>query len=70
VLLRSCRLRPRGAAADDVDLDLGSRIMLNPVLVSAMAALGVQLDADVIAGLALAEDGFDPRPVLDRVAQT
>jgi hypothetical protein len=70
VLLRSCRLRPRGAAGDDVDIDLGSKVLLNPQLVSAMAGLDVHLDGDVIADLALREDGFDPRPLLERVAQT
>ena len=70
VLLRSCRLRPRGASGDDVDLDLGDRILLNPALVTAMAALDVHLDGDVIADLALREDGFDPRPVLQRVVET
>lgn len=70
VLLRTCRLRPRGAAGDDLDLDLGGRITLNPALVAELARLGVHLDGDVIADLALREDGFDPRPVLDRVAET
>jgi hypothetical protein len=63
-------LRPRGAAGDDVDLDLGNRIVVNPALVAAMASLDVHLDGDVIADLAMREDGFDPRPVLRRVAET
>ncbi len=70
VLLRSCRLRPRGAAGDDIDLDLGGRIVLNPALVAEMARRGVHLDGDVVADLALRDDGFDPTPVLERVLQT
>ncbi len=71
VLLRACTLRPRGAAGEDFDVDLGPAAELNPVLVHYLATeYGVQLDAEVIADLALSDDGFDPRPVLDRVAQT
>ncbi|MGN6610457.1 MAG: DUF4011 domain-containing protein, partial [Angustibacter sp.] len=71
VLLRACELRPRGAAGDDFDIDLGPAAELNPVLVHYLASeYGVRLDADVIADLALSDDGFDPRPVLERVAET
>ncbi|WP_082538059.1 AAA domain-containing protein [Angustibacter sp. Root456] len=71
VLLRACTLRPRGAAGEDFDIDLGPAAELNPVLVHYLEnEHGVRLDADVIADLALSDDGFDPRPVLERVAET
>ncbi|GAB3591392.1 hypothetical protein GCM10027446_09120 [Angustibacter peucedani] len=71
VLLRACGLRPRGAAGEDFDVDLGPAAELNPVLVHYLASEhGVHLDADVIADLAMTDDGFDPRPVLERVAET
>ncbi|MGN6302598.1 MAG: AAA domain-containing protein [Angustibacter sp.] len=71
VLLRACALRPRGAAGDDFDVDLGPSAELNPVLVHYLESEhGVRLDADVIADLAMSDDGFDPRPVLERVAET
>ncbi len=71
ILLRSCSLRPRGASGEDFDVDLGPAAELNPVLVHYLASeYGVQLDAEVIADLAMTDDGFDPRPVLARVAET
>ncbi len=69
VLLRPAALRPRGAAGEDIDVDLGSAAELNPVLVHYLAVEhGVHLDTDGIADLALTDDGFDPAPVLREVA--
>jgi len=66
VLLRACWLRPRGAAGEDFDVDLGPETELNPVLVHYLATEhDVHLDAD----LALHEDGFEPTPLLQRVSQ-
>ncbi len=71
VLLRSCSLRPRGVTGEDFDLDLGPAAELNPVLVHHLAdEYGVRLDAEVVAELAMTGDGFDPHPVLDRIAET
>ncbi len=70
VLLRSCTLRPRGASAEDFDVDLGAETELNPVLVHYLAAEhGIHLDADDIADLAVKDDRFDPAPVLARVRE-
>jgi hypothetical protein len=69
VLLRPAVLRPRGAAGEDIDIDLGPAAELNPVLVHFLAVEhGVHLDADAIADLALTDDGFDPAPVLREIA--
>lgn len=82
VLLRSCALRPRGAAGEDFDIDLGAETELNPVLRHYLAVEhDVHLDADLIADLAGGDPGstvgrepgqderFDPAPALQRVAQ-
>ena len=74
VLLVACALRPRGAAGEDFDLDLGTETELNPVLVHHLAAEhGIQLDADLVADLARGgasgAEGLDPGPALRRVAQ-
>ena len=70
VLLRSCTLRPRGAAGEDFDLDLGPETELNPVLVHHLAtAHDIHLDDGLLASLAVSAEGFDPGPVLQRVAQ-
>ncbi len=78
VLLVPCTLRPRGAAGEDFDLDLGTEIELNPVLVHQLATEhGVHLDADLVADLvtgpardsAPGADRLDPGPALRRVAQ-
>lgn len=70
VLLRSCALRPRGAAGEDLDVDLGPETELNPVLVHYLATEhDIHLDADLLADLAVTTDRFDPNPVLQQVAQ-
>jgi hypothetical protein len=70
VLLRSCALRPRGAGGEDVDVDLGPGVQLNPVLAHYLAVEhDVRLDADAVADLALTSDGFDPGPVLRRLVE-
>lgn len=74
VLLVACALRPRGAAGEDFDVDLGAETELNPVLVHQLATEhGIHLDADLVADLARGgapgADGLDPGPALRRVAQ-
>jgi hypothetical protein len=70
VLLRSCELRPRGAAGEDFEVDLGAETELNPVLVHYLATRhDVHLDADLLADLATGDEGFDPAPVLAAVAR-
>lgn len=71
VLLRPCGLRPRGVVGEDFDVDIGPVAELNPALVHHLSTeFGLHLDAEVIAELATTENGFDPGPVLERIAQT
>jgi REase_MTES_1575 len=73
VLLRSARLRPRGHGEEDFDLDLAPATRLNPVLVEHLRIeYGVPLDATLLAELAAGHadsiSGFDPLPMLQRLA--
>lgn len=64
VLLRSCVLRPTGAAQEDFEIDLGPEAEFNPVLREYLRSeQGIELDADALADLASAGNGFDPYPV-------
>ena len=64
VLLRSCTLRPTGAAQGDYQLDLGPELELNPVLVNYLASeQGIILDEDAIEALTTPDAMFDPYPV-------
>src|SRR6478735_6643459 len=64
VLLRSCVLRPTGAAQEDFQIDLGPEAEFNPVLREYLRSeQGIELDADALADLASAGNGFDPYPV-------
>lgn len=64
VLLRSCVLRPTGAAQEDFELDLGPEAEFNPVLREYLRSeQGIEIDADALADLASAGNGFDPYPV-------
>ncbi len=64
VLLRSCTLRPTGAAQGDYQLDLGPELELNPVLVHYLRSeQGITLDEDAIEALATPDAMFDPYPV-------
>ena len=64
VLLRSCTLRPTGAAQGDYQLDLGPELELNPVLVNYLASeQGITLDEDAIEALTTPDAMFDPYPV-------
>lgn len=64
VLLRSCVLRPTGAAQEDFEIDLGPDVELNPVLREYLRSeQGIEIDADALADLSTAGNGFDPYPV-------
>lgn len=64
VLLRPCVLRPVGPAALDYDVDLGDEVELNPVLVAYLnGEANLDIDADVLADLAMMTRRFDPVPV-------
>ncbi|GAA2745176.1 hypothetical protein GCM10009868_25650 [Terrabacter aerolatus] len=64
VLLRSLVLRQTGAAQEDFELDLGPDAEFNPVLREYLRSeQGIEIDADALADLASAGNGFDPYPV-------
>ncbi|HEU5144638.1 MAG TPA: AAA domain-containing protein, partial [Dermatophilaceae bacterium] len=63
VLLRSCVLRPTGAAQEDFEIDLGPEVEFNPVLREYLRSeQGIELDADSLADLAHVGNTFDPYP--------
>ena len=64
VLLRSCVLKPTGAAQEDFSIDLGHDVEFNPVLEHYLRSeQGMQVDADALEDLATAGNSFDPYPV-------
>ena len=64
VLLRSCLLKPTGAAQLDFDVDLGQDVEINPVLEHYLRSeQGIELDTDALAEMATVSRGFDPYPV-------
>lgn len=64
VLLRSCVLKPTGAAHQDFDLDLGDTVELNPVLEHYLRSeQGIELNTEELQDLATFTQGFDPQPV-------
>jgi hypothetical protein len=71
VLLRSCVLRPTGAAQQDFDIDLGEDVEFNPVLAHYLRSeQGIEIDPEVLEEMATFTKGFDPQPVyaaLDRM---
>jgi hypothetical protein len=73
VLLRSCVLRPTGAAQLDFDIDLGQDVEFNPVLEHYLRSeQGIELDPETLQELATFTKGFDPQPVyvaLERMCQ-
>jgi len=73
VLLRSCVLRPTGAAQLDFDFDLGEDVELNPVLEHYLRSeQGIEIDPEVLEEMATLTKGFDPQPVytaLSRICQ-
>ena len=70
VLLRSCTLRPTGAAQGDYQVDLGPELELNPVLVNYLQSeQGITLDEDAIEALTTPDSMFDPYPVYAALSQ-
>ena len=69
VLLRSCVLRPTGAAQQDFDVNLGDDVELNPVLEHYLRSeQGVELDPEALEEMATAASGFDPQPMFTELA--
>ena len=70
VLLRSCVLKPTGAAQQDFDIDLGEEIELNPVLEQYLRSeQGIELDPEALEEMATVTNGFDARPVFAALGQ-
>ncbi len=64
VLLRSCVLRPTGAAQDDFVVDLGPDVEFNPVLRHYLASeQGLTIDDEALEDLATLTGSFDAYPV-------
>jgi DNA polymerase III delta prime subunit len=64
VLLRSCVLKPTGAAQLDFDIDLGDDVEVNPVLEHYLRSeQGIELDTEALEEMATVTRGFDPYPV-------
>jgi hypothetical protein len=64
VLLRSCVLKPTGAAREDFDVDLGNDVEFNPVLEHYLRSeQGLELDTGALEEMATASGTFDPYPV-------
>ncbi len=64
VLLRSCVLKPTGAAREDFDLDLGNDVEFNPVLEHYLRSeQGLDIDTGALEEMATAGGSFDPDPV-------
>ncbi len=63
VLLRTCALRPTGAAQDDFEIVLGPEAEFNPVLGEYLRSeQGIEVDGDALADLAEVGNAFDPYP--------
>lgn len=61
VLLRRCEIHPVDAAGSDFDLDLGTDVEVNPVLLNYLShEQGVDLDPVALASLAAVSTRFDP----------
>src|SRR5450759_770594 len=70
VLLRSCVLKPTGAAQLDFDIDLGEEVELNPVLEHYLRSeQGIELDPEALEEMATVTNGFDARPVFAALGQ-
>ena len=64
MLLRSCVLKPTGAAQQDFDIDLGEDVEFNPVLEHYLRSeQGIELDPEALEEMATVTKGFDPQPV-------
>ncbi len=69
VLLRSCVLKPTGAAQQDFDIDLGDDVEINPVLAHYLGSeQGIELDTEALEEMATVTRGFDPNPVFSALS--
>jgi len=70
VLLRSCVLKPTGAAQQDFNIDLGDNVELNPVLAHYLGSeQGIELDSEALEEMATVTRGFDPNPVFAALSE-
>ena len=70
VLLRSCMLKPTGAAQEDFSIDLGAEVEFNPVLEHYLRSeQGLEIDTAALEDLASTANGFDPYPVYAELAK-
>jgi len=70
VLLRSCALKPIGAAHQDFDVDLGEDVEFNPVLEHYLRSeQGIEIDTEALEEMATVTNGFDARPVYAALGQ-
>ena len=71
VLLRSCVLKPIGAAHQDFDVDLGEDVEFNPVLAHYLRSeQGIEIDTEALEEMATVTNGFDARPVYAALGRT
>jgi REase_MTES_1575/AAA domain/Protein of unknown function (DUF4011) len=64
VLLRSCVLKPTGAAQQDFDIDLGEDVEFNAVLEEYLRSeRGIEFDPGALEEMAIRNKGFNPHPV-------
>lgn len=70
VLLRPCTIHPTDASCTDFDLDLGSEVEVNPVLVNYLRhEQGLDIDPKAMAELAAVSTRFDPMRVFRELAR-
>lgn len=70
VLLRRCEIHPVDAAGSDFDLDLGTDVEVNPVLLNYLShEQGIDLDPVALAALAAVSTRFDPMRVFRELSR-
>ncbi|GMA40809.1 AAA family ATPase [Mobilicoccus caccae] len=70
VLLRTCEIHPVDAAGTDFDLDLGTDVEVNPVLLNYLRhEQGIELDPAALAALAAVSTRFDPMRVFRELSR-
>ncbi|WP_096807371.1 AAA family ATPase [Mobilicoccus massiliensis] len=70
VLLRRCEIHPVDAAGSDFDLDLGTDVEVNPVLLNYLShEQGIDLDPAALAALAAVSTRFDPMRVFRELSR-
>lgn len=70
VLLRTCEIHPVDALGTDFDLDLGTDVEVNPVLLDYLRyEQGIDLDPTALAALAAVSTRFDPMRVFRELSR-